>query len=105
MTNWRRWFAKVWVAEGLFEKEAAAMVATWQQSWFTENGTRILYMVPAPITDELLPLHINPKPKQMLRVLVGRMEIMSPTSEQAMTQAVARECDLPSKAPYRAKKS
>ena len=26
----------------------------------------------------------------MLRVLVGRMEIMTPTSEQAMTQAVAR---------------
>jgi hypothetical protein len=77
------------VAEGLYEKEAAAMVATWQQSWFTENGTRVLYMVPEPTTNELLPLHINPQPKQMLRVLVGRLEIMSPTSEQEMTRAVA----------------
>ncbi|MDX1925158.1 MAG: hypothetical protein SFV81_01490 [Pirellulaceae bacterium] len=77
------------VAEGLYEKEAAAMVATWQQSWFTENGTRVLYMVPGKTADELLPLHINPKPKQMLRVLVGRMEIMPPTSEQEMTKLVA----------------
>jgi hypothetical protein len=77
------------VAEGLFEKEAAAMVATWQQSWFTENGTRVLYTVPGSTTDELLPLHITPNPQQMLRVLVGRMEIMSPTSERAMTKVVA----------------
>ena len=49
------------VAEGLYEKEAAAMVATWQQSWFTENGTRILYMVPATITDELLALAHQPR--------------------------------------------
>ena len=77
------------MAEGLYEKEAAAMVATWQQSWFTENGMRVLYTVPGSITDELLPLHITPKPQQMLRVLIGRMEIMSPTSEQAMIKVVA----------------
>ncbi len=78
------------VAEGLFEKEAAAMVATWQQSWFTENGTRVLYMVPESITEKLLPLHISPQPQKMLRVLVGRMEIMSPSREKAMVQAVAQ---------------
>ncbi len=77
------------VDEGLYEKEAASMVKTWQQSWFTENGTRVLYMVPGPTTDELLPLYVTPRPQEMLRVLVGRMEIMSPEDEQRMIQAVA----------------
>lgn len=78
------------VAEGLYEKEAASMVKTWQQSWFTENGTRVLYMVPGPTTDELLPLYVTPAPQDSLRVLVGRMEIMSPEDEQRMEQAVAQ---------------
>lgn len=78
------------VAEGLYEKEALSMVKTWQNSWFTETGTRILYMVPAPTTDELLPLHITPRPNETLRVLVGRMEIMSPDAENKMIGAVAK---------------
>lgn len=82
------------VAEGLYEKEAAAMVNTWQQSWFTENGTRVLYTLPGTTTEELLPLHVTPKPQQMLRVMVGRMEVMSPTSEQKMTKAVAESAAL-----------
>jgi hypothetical protein len=77
------------IAEGLYEKEATSMVETWKQSWFTENGTRVLYMLPGTTTDQLLPLHITPKPHSMLRVLVGRMEIMSPASEQAMIRAVS----------------
>src|SRR5262249_8548293 len=31
--------------EGLFEKEAQAMVATWRDSWF-EDGLRVFYIVP-----------------------------------------------------------
>lgn len=77
------------VAEGLYEKEAAAMVATWSDSWFTEQGTRILYMVPADTTEKLLPLHIKPAPHESLRVLVGRMEVMTPESEQQVGTAVA----------------
>lgn len=78
------------VEEGLYEKEAAAMVATWQQSWFTENGTRVLYMVPTSVTNSLLPLTVTPAPQETVRVLVGRLEIMSPDAEQAMSQAVAQ---------------
>jgi hypothetical protein len=81
---------KCLVSKGLYAKEAAAMVATWQQSWFTENGLRVLYLVPASITDSLLPLHITPPPQETLRVLVGRMEIMSPTSEKEMATFVAQ---------------
>ncbi len=77
------------VGEGLYLKEAQSMVQTWKQSWFTEQGTRVMYMVPESITNELLPLHITPRPKQMRRVLVGRMEVMSPELEQKLSKAVA----------------
>ena len=76
------------VAEGLYAKEATAMVQTWKKSWFTEQGTRILYMVPPTITDELLPLHVSPQPQETLRVLVGRMEIMSPDVEKQLLEVV-----------------
>ena len=46
-------------ASGLYEKEALAMVNTWRSSWFGENGTRLLYLVPERQTNELLPLHIE----------------------------------------------
>lgn len=48
-----------------------------------------MYMVPESITNELLPLHITPRPKHMRRVLVGRMEVMSPELEQKLSKAVA----------------
>ncbi len=33
-------------ASGLYEKEARAMVATWDDAWFREEGSRLLYLVP-----------------------------------------------------------
>jgi hypothetical protein len=76
------------VAEGLYEKEAIAMVNTWRSSWFGERGTRLLYVVPQSITDALLPLDISPKPEKTVRVLVGRMEIMTPEEESRITALV-----------------
>lgn len=75
-------------AEGLYRKEASSMVNTWRNSWFKEEGRRVLYIVPGQVTDELLPLHIKPAPQESLRVLVGRMEIMSPTDEAELTSLV-----------------
>ncbi len=34
------------VAQGLFPKEAQAMVETWRDSWF-EEGSRLIYIVPS----------------------------------------------------------
>ena len=65
-------------ATGLYEKEAAAMVATWQSSWFREPGARLFYLVPRRLTDEIIPLAVEPAPDGMVRVLVGRMEILTP---------------------------
>jgi hypothetical protein len=99
------------VREGLFEKEARAMVNTWKSSWFGENGTRLLYMVPRRITDELLPLEITPRPDETVRVLVGRMEIMSTQAEARVIelvrksavqrQAAQAETESGESAPYR----
>lgn len=82
------------IVEGLYEKEAQAMVNTWRGSWFGEEGTRLFYMVPERITNELLPLKISPKPDEMVRVLVGRMEIMTPSREKQVLDMVQRSAAL-----------
>jgi hypothetical protein len=63
---------------GLYEKESLAMVNTWRSNWFGENGTRLLYLVPSKQTDKLLPLKIEPAPDEQVRVLVGRLETITP---------------------------
>lgn len=74
---------------GLYAKEATSMVNTWKSSWFGEQGTRLLYFVPQPLTDSLLPLTIEPKPAETVRVLVGRMDMMTPEQEKSVTAIVA----------------
>lgn len=76
------------VKEGLYEKEARAMVKTWQDSWFREEGTRLFYLLPKTLTEELLPLTISPTPEQVVRVMVGRMEVISLQEEARITQIV-----------------
>lgn len=79
------------ISQGLFPAEAHAMVNTWRDSWFTEEGVRVLYLLPRAWTDETLPLALNPQPKGLTRVMVGRAEIISPETEtnlfQLLTQA------------------
>ena len=75
---------------GLYVKEAQAMVDTWTTSWFTEEGTRLFYFVPQQLTDTLLPLHITPTPYETLRVMVGRVEIMSASQEARLLTVVKR---------------
>jgi hypothetical protein len=65
------------VAEGLYAKEARAMVNTWADHWF-EEGLRAFYLVPRERTDELLPLTLDPQPDELVRVLVGRLEMITP---------------------------
>jgi hypothetical protein len=63
------------VRSGLFEDEAAAMVKTWDDSWFAENGVRVLYILPSAWADRILPLALTPAPRQIARVFVGRAEV------------------------------
>ncbi|MCI0699625.1 MAG: hypothetical protein L0241_00875 [Planctomycetia bacterium] len=77
-------------AAGLYEKEAKAMVKTWDAAWFGEEGTRLLYLVPRKKTDELLPLTVDPKPKEVVRVLVGRHDFLTPEQEVVAEKIVLR---------------
>jgi hypothetical protein len=76
------------VSQGLYQDEAQAMVATWRNSWF-EEGSRLLYIVPAAFVNRVLPVTINPAPVQTVRVFVGRMEIVTPATERAVERALA----------------
>lgn len=78
---------RILVTAGLYPKEAAAMVATWRDSWF-EEGTRVFYIVPPALIDENLPLKIEPKPAQVTRAFVGRMEVITATTERAVANAI-----------------
>lgn len=63
------------------------MVDTWRDSWF-EEGTRLFYIVPPAMVDTILPLTIEPKPAQVARVFVGRVEVFTPATLKAVEKAV-----------------
>jgi hypothetical protein len=77
-------------SKGLYAKEAAAMVKTWDESWFGEQGTRVLYILPPKWADEVLPLKITPAPKELKRVFVGRAELITPAQEWALLKETVR---------------
>jgi hypothetical protein len=80
---------KTLVAQGLYQDEARAMIATWQNSWF-EEGSRLLYILPASAVNRILPLTLKPAPAQTARVFVGRLELVTPATEHAIEQAFAQ---------------
>jgi hypothetical protein len=80
---------EILVGQGLYRDEAHAMLETWKDSWF-EQGSRLIYIVPRGFIDNVLPLTINPTPGQIVRVFVGRLEIVTPTTARAVKAAVAR---------------
>lgn len=75
-------------AQGLYREEARAMVETWRDSWL-EEGSRLLYIVPRSFVDAVLPLTIQPPPANTVRVFVGRLEIVTPATENAIQTALA----------------
>lgn len=78
---------QVLVASGLYEKEAAAMIKTWRSSWF-EEGLRVFYILPRAATDAVLPITIDPRPAELVRVLVGRVEVVTPEMEKSVQTQV-----------------
>jgi hypothetical protein len=76
------------VDQGLFLKEAQAMVETWRDSWF-EEGARLVYIMPTRAVDMVLPLHVEPSPSQIARVFVGRIELLTPATTTAVQAALA----------------
>jgi hypothetical protein len=79
---------EILVDQGLYREEAHAMVETWEDSWF-EEGSRLIYIVPSAFIDKVLPLTIDPAPAQIVRVFVGRLEIVTPATATAVKTALA----------------
>jgi hypothetical protein len=82
------------ISQGLFEKEAKAILDTWRDSWF-EEGLRVFYIMPRSATDEILPIDIQPQPAQLVRVLVGRTELITQEMEDSVTNEI-RKLNSPS---------
>jgi len=78
------------VGEGLYPREAAAMIETWKDSWF-EEGTRVFYIANRNSVDKVLPLRVTPAPMAVERVFVGRMEILTPATVNNVRQAVLQD--------------
>jgi hypothetical protein len=76
------------IAQGLYPKEAQAMVETWRDSWF-EEGARLIYIVPSHAVDKFLPLEVDPTPSQTARVFVGRIELITPEITRSVENAMA----------------
>jgi hypothetical protein len=70
------------IKNGLTTAEARAMVETWWHSYFMTPGLRVFWVLPPSKTDQLLPLEASPAPSELVRVLVGRSEILRPRQEQ-----------------------
>jgi hypothetical protein len=87
LTALRRRLERMLVAEGLYPREAAAMIETWRDSWF-EEGTRLFYIASRKSVDETLPLVITPAPTAVDRVFVGRMELLTPRTLDNVRRAV-----------------
>jgi len=75
---------------GLYHDESLAMVHTWQRQWFSTPGARLLYVIPQRWTDESIPLSIDPKPDQVLRVMLIRVEVITPEQEATDVAAVGQ---------------
>jgi len=83
---------EILIDQGLYPDEAHAMMETWKEDWF-EEGSRLIYVVPRDFIDKVLPLTIEPAPGRIARVFVGRLEIITPATADAVKTAIARKDD------------
>ena len=82
------------VANGLFPDEAAAMLKTWELSYFESPGRRLFYVTPRAWTDGVLPLEIDGA--TITRVMVGRIELVTPAQHALLARVAAGPCpDMP----------
>lgn len=76
-------------ASGLNDDEAAAMLETWQRSYFESPGMRLFYLLPQSWTDEVLPLHLEGPARVECRVMMGRVELVT-THQREVLQRISK---------------
>ncbi len=82
--------ARSLVESGLYEKEATAMVNTWEKSYFRTEGLRLLYILPREEVDAFIPIRIQPSPEQLVRVMLGRVEVLTPEREREIEKFISQ---------------
>lgn len=75
-------------AAGLFSKEAQGLVEIWGDDMFTTPGQRLLYLMPNNEVERVLPLTIQPEPKQTVRTLIAWVELSTPEAEKRITDLI-----------------
>lgn len=80
--------AKRLTESGLYAKEARAMVNTWRTSYFHTDGVRVLFVLPRTWTDRTIPMRLRPEPRELVRVMVGRLELLTPERERRAEEAI-----------------
>jgi hypothetical protein len=88
---------------GLYHDESVAMVNTWKRQWFRTPGVRVLYLAPRSWTDASIPLTLQPQPDGMARVMLMRVEVITPELEAAdvaAAQLLASASTAPAGASY-----
>jgi hypothetical protein len=76
------------IAAGLFADEAEALLRTWEISYFKAPGLRFFYLCTAEEIERLLPLRISAECK-IARVMVGRIEIVTPEQRALLAKIAA----------------
>lgn len=82
--------ARMLVEQGLYPREAQAMVNTWKESYFESDGLRVLVPLPRAEVDWLLPLQASPPPRECVRVLLARVDVLTPRMEHEALAALPR---------------
>jgi hypothetical protein len=72
------------ISQGLTMDEANGMVRTWWKSYFDKPGLRVFWVVPSYELEKTLPLELTPEPEKIVRVMVGRADVLRPSFEQRM---------------------
>lgn len=70
---------------GLFHDEAYALLKTWELSYFQSPGQRLFFMVPRSWTEAVMPMKLS-VPAEITRVMVGRIELVTPRQRQLLQQ-------------------
>ena len=83
-----RYLTRGLIQSGLFPDEAAALVNTWRSSYFEHDGLRVLFILPQTWTETFIPMRLSPKPDQLIRVMVGRIEGLTVRREAQVATAV-----------------
>lgn len=77
-------------SQRLYADEARSMVNTWQRQWFRTPGLRVLYLAPQIWTDQVIPLTLDPTPESLVRVMMVRVEVLTPELEADDQRALQR---------------